>query len=141
MNTLNNNRLNILNIPDEIFFIIFKKLNMIDVLYSLVDVNQRFDRLALNSLYIHRLNMTDSTTINSFYDQTCSMDSQIISKMCEKVLPRIHHQVHELTVEESSMKAILLAVNYPQLHSLSLINFQEEILYQYLIGIVLDSIR
>ena len=141
MNNLNNNQLNILDLPDEILFIIFEKLNKVDVLYSLVDVNRRFDRLALDSLYIHGLNMTDTTTINSFYEQTCSMDSQVISKICEKVLPRIHHQVHELTLEESSMKPILLAASYPQLHSLSLINFQEEILYQYLIGIALYSIR
>ncbi|CAF4536716.1 unnamed protein product [Rotaria sp. Silwood2] len=100
--------------------------------YSLVDVNRRFDCLALDSLYIHDLNMTDAMTINSFYELTCSMDSQVTSKISQKILPRIHHQVYELTVEECSMKPILLAANYLQLYSLSLINFQEEILYQYL---------
>ena len=141
MNNLNNNHLNILDLPDEILFIIFKKLNMVDVLYSLVDVNQRFDRLVLDSLYIRDLNMTTIMNINSLYDQTSSIDTQVLSRICEKILPRIHHQVHKLTVEQYSMKRILLASNYPQLYSLSLINFQEEILYQYLTGIVFNFIR
>jgi hypothetical protein len=138
MNNLNNNRLNVLDVPNEIFFIIFKKLNMIDVLYSLVDVNRRFDRLALDSLYIHDLNMTDTMIINSFYKQPCSIDTQVISKICETILSSIHHQVHELTIEECSMKSILTG-NYPQLYSLSLINFREQILYQCLTGIAFNS--
>jgi hypothetical protein len=131
----------ILDLPDEILLIIFRKLNIVDVLYSLLDVNQRFDRLALDPLYIHDLDMTDIMAINSFYDQTFSIDTQVLSRIYQKVLPRIHHQIHKLTVEECSMKPILLAGNYPQLYSLSLINFQEEILYQYLTGIVFNFVR
>ena len=58
MNISNNNHLNILDLPNEILFIIFNKLNMVDVLYSLVDVNQRFDQLVLDPLYIRNLDMT-----------------------------------------------------------------------------------
>jgi hypothetical protein len=141
MNNLNNNHLNILDLPDEILFIIFQKLNMVDVLYSLVDVNQRFERLTLDSLYIRDLDMTNIMAFNSLYDETSSIDTQVLSRICEKILSRIHHQVHKLTVEEYSMQQILLAANYPQLYSLSLINFQEEILYQYLTGIRFDFIR
>jgi hypothetical protein len=140
MNNLNNDDLNILDLPDEILFIIFKKLNTTDVLHSLVDVNQQFDRLALDSLYIRDLDMTDIMTINSLYDQT-SIDTQILSKICSKILPRIHLKVHKLTIEQYSMKHILLAANYPQLYSLSLINFQEEILYQYLTGLLFNFVR
>ncbi|CAF2684137.1 unnamed protein product [Rotaria sp. Silwood2] len=85
--------------------------------------------------------MTDTMTINSFYEQPCSIDAQVISKISEKILPRIHDQVHKLTIEEFSIKPILLAANYPQLYSLSLINFQEEMLYQHLTGIAFNSIR
>jgi hypothetical protein len=141
MNNLNNDDLNILDLPDEILFIIFKKLNTTDVLHSFVDVNRRFDRLAHDFLYIRDLDMTDIRTINSLYDQTSSIDTQILSKICSKILPRIHHQVHKLTIEQYSMKRILDAVNYPQIYSLSLINFEEEILYQYLTGILFYFIR
>ncbi|CAF3558500.1 unnamed protein product [Rotaria sordida] len=60
MDTSNNNHLNMLMLPDEILLTIFNELNMIDVLYSLVDVNERFDHLILNSFYIRNLNMGDS---------------------------------------------------------------------------------
>ncbi|CAF1433951.1 unnamed protein product [Adineta steineri] len=114
---------------------------MAEVLYSLVDVNRRFDRLALDFLYINDLNMTDTVTINSFCEQPCSIGVQVILKISEKILPRIHDQVHKLTIDEFTIKSILVATKYPQLYSLSLINFEEEILYQYLTGIALNSIR
>ena len=139
MNKFNCNYLHILDLPDEIFFSIFDKLNMIDVFYSLVGVNRRFHRLALDSLYIRDLNMTSMTTINSLYDQT-SIDTQLLSKICEQILPRISDQVQRVTVEEFSMKRVLLAANYPRLYSLSLMNFQKDILYQCLTGIVLNFI-
>jgi len=44
MNISTNNNLNILDLPNEILLMIFKKLNMVDVLYSLVDITQRFDQ-------------------------------------------------------------------------------------------------
>ncbi|CAF1303397.1 unnamed protein product [Rotaria sordida] len=134
MNNLNNDNLNILDLPDEILFIIFKKLNTIDVFHSLVGVNQPFDRLALDPLNFHDLDMTDIMTINLLYDKTPSIDTETLSKICSKILPRIHHQVHKLTVEQYSMKDILCAANYSELYSLSLINFQTKILYQYLKG-------
>ncbi|CAF3297351.1 unnamed protein product [Rotaria sp. Silwood2] len=129
---LNNDDVSILDLPDEILFMIFKKLNSTDVLYSLVDINKQFDRLAFDSLYVRDLDMTDLMTINSLYDQTSSINTKILSKIYEKILPRIHHQVHKLTIEQYSMKNILLAGIYPKLYYLSLINFEEEILYQYL---------
>jgi hypothetical protein len=140
MSELNNNNLNILDLPDEVLFIILKKLNKIDALYSLVYVNNRFHRLALDSLYIRNLDMTDMTNINSLYDQMFSIDTQGLSRFSEKILPRIHHQVRQLAVDQYSIKQIL-TTNYPQLYSLSLINFQEEILYQYLTGIIFYFVR
>ena len=110
---------------------------MVDVFSSLVNVNRRFDRLALDSLYIRDLDMTSTMSINSH--KISSIDPQVLSRICSTILPRIHHQVHKLTVEEYSLKQILLAANYHQLYSLSLLNFQEEILYQYLKGIVFKT--
>ncbi|CAF4892109.1 unnamed protein product, partial [Rotaria sp. Silwood2] len=103
---------------------------MIDVLSSVVDVNRRFRRLVLDSLYIRDLNMTSVMTINRY--KTSSINTQVLSRICSNILPRIHSQVHKLTVEQHSMKQILLATNYPQIHSLSLVNFYEVALYQYL---------
>jgi hypothetical protein len=133
MDTSNNDNLNILDLPDEILLIIFNKLNTIDVLYSLVDVNERFDRLVFNSLDIRNLDTTNMV-MKSYYDRTFSIDNNVLSRISEKILPRIHHQLNELIVEQNSMKHILLNANYPQLDSLSLVNFEKEILFQNLTG-------
>ena len=130
------NGLNILDLPNEILLIILKKLNIVDALCSLVDVNQRFDELLLNSPHIRTLD-TVSMAVKSNSDRTISIDNRLLNKICEKILPRIHHRLTELIVEQHSITRILLAVNYPQLYSLSLVNFQEEVLYQYLSGILL----
>jgi hypothetical protein len=132
MDISSNNNLNILDLPDEILLIIFNKLNSIDALYSLVDVNERFDRLVLNSLHIHNLDTTNMV-IKSYYDRTFSIENNVLSRICEKILPRINHQLNALITEQNSVKHIL-TVNYPQLDSLSLVNFQKEILFQYLTG-------
>ncbi|CAF1342535.1 unnamed protein product [Rotaria sp. Silwood1] len=106
-----------------------------------LSVNQQFDRLALDPFNVRDLDMTDIMIIDSLYDKTPSIDTETLSKICPKLLPRIHRQVHKLTVEQCSMKDILLAANYSELYSLSLINFQVKILYQYLRGILFHFIR
>ena len=141
MNNLNNNRLNILDLPDEILCFIIKKLNMINVFNSLVNVNQRFNRLVFDSLYVHDLNMGTIMNINSWYDQASSIDPEVLSSICKKILPRIHSHVHKLTVAEYSMKQVLLAANYSQLYSLSLIDFQAETLYEHLTGVVFNFVH
>jgi hypothetical protein len=133
LNELDMNISNILDLPNEILLIIFKKLNTVDVLYSLVNVTQRFDQLILNPLYIHSLDMT-SMKMKSYYDRIYSIDNQLLDKICKNILPRIHYQVNELIVEQHSMEHVIHTINYPQLYSLSLVDFQEEILLNYLIG-------
>ncbi|CAF1370316.1 unnamed protein product [Rotaria sordida] len=102
---------------------------MVDTLYSLVNINERFDRLVIDPLYIHRLDMT----IELPFDEIISIYNKVFSRIYENILPRIHNQVNKLTVDSYSIKSIL-TVNYSQLYSLSLVNFQEEILFQYLKG-------
>jgi hypothetical protein len=65
MNNSNDEYHNILDLPDEILLIIFKKLNTIDVFYSFGDVNRRFNRLALDFLYIRHLVFSNSSTTRS----------------------------------------------------------------------------
>ena len=58
MNISNNNHPHIFDLPNEILFIIINKLNIVDVSYSLVDLNERFAQLVLNPLYIQNLDIT-----------------------------------------------------------------------------------
>jgi hypothetical protein len=131
MNISNNNHLNLLDLPNEILLIIFNKLNMADVLYSLVDVNQRFNQLALDRFYIRHLNMT-CMTIKSFYDRTYSIDNQVLDRICNNILPRIDHQIKELIVEQYSIDRILHTLNCPQLYSLTLMDLSDQVLFNYL---------
>jgi hypothetical protein len=133
MNISSNNHLHLLDLPNEILLIIFKKLNMVDVLYSLVGVNKRLDQLVLDPLYIRNLDMT-SMTMKSYYDRIYSIDKEVLDRICKNILPRIHHQVNELIVEQHSMERLFHTINYPQVNSLSLIDFEEEVLRKYLAG-------
>jgi hypothetical protein len=131
MNMSNNNKYNILDLPDEILFIIFNKLNMTDVLYSLVDITQRFNQVIFDPFYIRNVNMT-SMTMKSFYDRIYSIDYQILDRICKSILPRISHQINKLIVEQHSIERILHTINYPQLHSLTLMYFSDQVLFNYL---------
>jgi hypothetical protein len=125
--------INILNLPDEMLLAIFNKLKMVDVLYSLVNINERFDRLIFDPFYIDNL---DLIMKRSCFDYISSHDQAVLSRICKIILPRIHRHVNKLIVEPDSIKDILRAQDYPRLHSLSLVNFQEETLLRYLGGIL-----
>ena len=127
MNISNNDHLNILDLPNEILLKIFQELNMVDVLYSLVDVTQRFNQLIFDPFYIRNLNIT-SMRMKSFYDRTYSIDKQILDRICPNILPRISHQVNHLIVERYSIESVLHTMNYPQVCSLTLLDFPEEVL-------------
>lgn len=127
----NNNSVNILNLPNEILFIIVNKLNMVDVLYSLVDITQRFNQLIFDVFYIRNLNMT-SMTMKSYFDRNYSIDNQVLQKICKNILPRISHQINELIVEQYSMERVFYNMNYPHLHSLTLLDFPEEVLIKHI---------
>jgi len=58
MNISNNDHPNIFDLPNEILFIIINKLNIDDLFYSLVDINERFAQLVLDPLYIQNLDIT-----------------------------------------------------------------------------------
>ncbi|CAF1480195.1 unnamed protein product, partial [Rotaria sordida] len=85
----------------------------------------------LDSFYIRNLNMT-SMTMKSFYDRIYSIDNQVLERIYKNILPRIYHQINELFVEQYSMERVLHTINYPQLYSLTLMDFSEEVLFNYL---------
>ncbi|CAF1127089.1 unnamed protein product [Adineta steineri] len=104
---------------------------MVDVLYSLVDVTQRFDQLIFDPFYIQNLDMT-SMMMKSFYDCIYSIEDKVLDRICKNILPRIHYQINELVIEQNSSERVLHTINYPQLYSLSLMDFTEEVLLKYL---------
>lgn len=118
---------------NEILFRTFNKLNMVDVLYSLADVSQRLDQLVFDLGYIRNLAMA-SIKMKSSFDLIFSINNQVLDRICKNILPRIHHQVNELIVEQNSMERVLYAIHYIQLYWLSLVDFQIGVLIKYLAG-------
>jgi hypothetical protein len=83
----------------------------------------------LDPLHIRHLDMT-MMTVKYVFNYSFSINSQVLDRICIDIIPRIHHQVKKLTVEQHSMKRVLLTANYPQLYSLSLIGFQEDVFFR-----------
>ncbi|CAF1568533.1 unnamed protein product [Rotaria magnacalcarata] len=132
MNASNNNDINILDLPDEILLIILNKLDMVDVFYSLVNLNKRFNQLILDPLYIDHLDLTVKTSL----DHNSPVDNQVFNQIRTQVLPRIHYEVNKITIASPCMEFVFNTVDYPQLHSLSLVYFPQETLLQYLTSII-----
>ncbi|CAF3121895.1 unnamed protein product [Rotaria socialis] len=108
--------------------IILSKLDMVDVFYSLVNLNKRFNQLVLNPLYMHHLDLR----VKASLDHNSPVDNQVFNQIRTKFLPRIHYKVNKITVTSPFMEFIFNKIDYPQLHSLSLVYFPQETLLQYL---------
>ncbi|CAF4842747.1 unnamed protein product, partial [Rotaria sp. Silwood2] len=110
-------------LPNEILMIILKKLNNIDVHYSLQGFNQRLNQIIQDRIFTSRLTFVKWFSHN-FID-LISCDT-ILNRFCSQILPEIGHKIQWLDLESSSMKYILCAAHYPNLFGLGLYNISEE---------------
>jgi hypothetical protein len=111
------------NIPDEILLLILNRLTNIEVLYSLIGVNVRLDKIASDSTFTEYLTLM-KPSLNGVIN---SLDNSILDRFSSKMLPKIHHKIKWFNLESSSIERILLAADYPNLHGLSLFNIEHEI--------------
>ncbi|CAF3499883.1 unnamed protein product [Rotaria socialis] len=103
----------LLDLPNEILLIILRKLNNIDVLYSLLDINNgRLDIIAQENTFTNILNFVNTNNIS------------LIDRFCIYILPRIHQNIKYFIFEPAVMERILLAAVYPNLTELKLFNFE-----------------
>ena len=130
MNSLNTNRMNIFDLPDEILCTILNKTNMIDVFDSVVHINERFHRLIFDTLFICHVDLVPKSSI----ENSSSVDDQRLDRICRNILPQINCHVFKLTVDPLSLERVLAVTDYPHLHTLSLINFPAKILLSQLTG-------
>ena len=125
----------LLDLPDEILLIILKKLSNMDVLYSLLDVdNQRLDILIRGEAFTKSLNFI-LTTIT---DNVLSIADSILDRFCINILPKIGYNIRSLILESGSMKRILLAANYPNLTEIKLYNVNDYIILHHFTGKILQ---
>ncbi|CAF1310975.1 unnamed protein product [Rotaria sordida] len=117
---MNQSIINIVDLPDEILLYILKKLNNFDVLYSLVGVNEKLDRVVCDVSFTR---LVDLITIES-NQVTDSRNHAILDRFCMEILPRIHDKVESLTLQACFLPCVLRATNYLQLRKLVIINLK-----------------
>ena len=134
---MNSHHRHLLDLPNEILFLIFKKLDNIDVLYSLLDINnQQLDILAQQQIFSTILNLVSKSETN---DQICSIPNSMLDRFCVSILPRVHQNIKSLTVVPSSIEDVLRVGDYPNLTELKLVNFNKEALSRHFISKIFIS--
>jgi hypothetical protein len=121
---MNQSHVHLLDLPNEMLFNILKKLDNVDILYSLFGINnKRLDSIIREEIFCNSLNFTSSVH-----------ETTILGRFCNSILPQIHYNVKCLTVEPASMERILLATPYPNLTELKIFNFQRDSSLHYFTG-------
>ncbi|CAM4840382.1 unnamed protein product [Rotaria magnacalcarata] len=115
------------NLPDEILIMILKKMSQTDVLYSLIDVNQRLNSIAHDPIFTNHLTLREFISNDSINPSTDSM----FDRFCSHILPKINDKIKWLDLDSSCMERILRATNYPSLYGLTLYNMNVEISMHY----------
>ncbi len=128
---MNQSTVTLLDLPTEILHIILKKLDNMDVLYSLLGVdNQRLDTVVSDETFTKSLNCVLTTTT----DDLLPISGLMLDRFCIDILPKIDYNVKSLTLHSESMERILLAADFPNLCELRLYNFNENAMSRYFTG-------
>lgn len=111
----------LMDLPDEIIMLICGKLNNVDVLYSLLDVNARLDRILHDGMFTKKIALAQT------FSSKKEIDEKLLDRFCLEILPKIHHQIQQLSVDSLTMERIFLAVDYPNLHQLDIFMINNEL--------------
>ncbi|CAF3237710.1 unnamed protein product [Rotaria socialis] len=106
----------LMNLPDEILLMIFKKANRVEILNSMVGINKRIDKILCDPTITGRLTLMR----NSANGHIHPLDNVILDRFCSQTLPQIHHHIQWLNLESLTMERILGAAEYPNLCRLGL---------------------
>lgn len=120
----------LVDLPNEILILILKKLDNVDVLYSLYGINKRFNSITEHNTFTNTLKLV-STSSN---DNVCSIPDRILNRFSSFILPHIHYHIKSLVLEPSSMETILRAGNFPNLSEIKIFNFTRDIVSRYFTG-------
>jgi hypothetical protein len=110
------------DLPDEILMTIFKQLYGVEILYSLIGVNKRLNRIVHDPIFTSVITLFNYRLDDSIY----SLSYPMLDRFCSQILPQIHHKIEWLNLESSSMAHILLSTNYPNLYGLGLYGLEIE---------------
>lgn len=115
----------LLDLPNEILIFILKKLNNIDVLYSLLNIlNERLNILVQDKMFTSIIDFLPIDDINAD-------DQYKINRFSIEILPIICHNIRSIILKSSYMERILLATNFPHLTELKIFNFDQNVALKY----------
>ena len=103
-----------MSLPDEILLIILKKLNTIDVFYSLFGLNNPLNRIIHDPCFTTEVNFID--LINDTSRQT----EVILEQFCLEILPNINNLIRRLKLRSTMLERILLFGDYANLSQLDI---------------------
>ncbi len=118
------------DLPDEILLIILKKLNNISLLYSLMGINARLDKILHDYIFTNTLTLIEDVSCYRTY----SLSKLVIDRFCLHILPRIEHKIKRFNLQASSMERVLLSGNYSNLSKLGIYNITKEDALHYFTG-------
>ena len=118
------------DLPDEVLLTIFKKLNNVQVLYSLFGVDARLNQIVSDLDFTSHLTLLTCLS-NRRYPclsnrHILPLEDVVLDRFCSQILSKIHDKIQWLDLESSSMERILLAAYYPSLSGLLLYNIEEK---------------
>jgi len=111
--------MNLLCLSDEILLIILNKLSNTDVLYSLIEVNKRLDRLVRHCSLSKSIDLVNVLTRERKFPRK-------IERFCFEIIPRIKENIQSLILDDLSIEQVLSLGYYPNLSQLTLINIPIE---------------
>lgn len=112
------------NLPDELLLIILRKLESVDVLYSLLGVNKDLDRIVRDPWFTTAIKFIRPNGEN--FDE----NEVFIGRFCSIILPKIHHLIKWLKLDSTLMERLLQTADYPNLSQLDIfISHEMPILY------------
>jgi len=120
--------MNLLCLSDEILLIILNKLSNTDVLYSLIEVNKRLDRLVRHCSLSKSIDLVNVLTRERKFPRK-------IERFCFEIIPRIKENIQSLILDDLSIEQVLSLGYYPNLSQLTLINIPIEFISYIFLGL------
>ncbi len=123
----------ILDLPNEILFTIFKKLNNVDLLYSLVGIHRKLDNVACDIKFTQALDLTKMSSKGAGDSRT----NKLLDRFCLYILPRIHNNVECLTVQACFVQRVIHASSYFNLRKITLVDLELNMAFHIFSGMLL----
>lgn len=105
----------ILSLSDDVLLYMLRKLDNMDVLYSLVGVNRQLDRVARDVMFARCLDFTCRASADA-------QGRSVLDRFCSDILPGIQHHVQHFTLHHHTLDRVLHVGNYPRLRQLTIHN-------------------